>query len=101
HVVRAFTVLSLLVCAPALADSSACSAQWNQAGGSAPAARERAAVVYDPDRALVILFGGLSVSGSPATFFPDVWSYAAGAWAPMNPPAPSGAPSARADGRFA
>src|SRR5437016_7599733 len=67
-------LLSLTTASLVAADES----QWIQRSpGSQPSARWDASIVYDANSDRLILFGGMSSpsSGTPITYYGDVWQY--------------------------
>ena len=64
-------------------------ANWVQAASGGPQARDRHALAFDPVRGTSLLFGGRS-GGSLG----DTWTYGAGGWTQLLPPA---SPAARED----
>src|SRR5262249_21774831 len=67
-------------------------AGWSQlTPANAPAARERPAMIYDPNRGAVLLFGGADAAGNPLG---DMWTWDGTTWTQFVgavPPARTGA----------
>lgn len=74
------------------------SRSWRLATSEGPGNRRGPALAYDPERARIVLFGGMSGSDKPKTVHDDTWEYDGAAW---HEASPEGRPPERWEGKLA